>query len=53
MTFLHEIIHMASINYEAGLNEEDVSRMANGLFEFLYYNLDIVLDWSEIMGNND
>ena len=49
MTFLHEIVHMASINYEAGLNEEDVSRMANGLFEFLYYNLDIVLDWSGIM----
>ncbi len=48
MTFLHEIVHMADINYEAGLNEGDVSRIANGLFEFLYRNLGIELDWSDI-----
>jgi len=46
--FLHEIVHMISINYESGLSEEDTSRVANGLFEFLYYNLGIELDWSDI-----
>jgi len=48
MTFLHEIVHMADINYESRLDESDVSRIANGLFEFLYYNLGIELDWSDI-----
>ena len=47
-TFLHEVAHMIAINYEIGMNEEEISRTANGLFEFLYYNLGIELDWSEI-----
>ena len=46
--FLHEIVHMISINSESGLSEEDTSRVANGFFEFLYYNLGIELDWSGI-----
>ncbi|KKK87133.1 hypothetical protein LCGC14_2756290 [marine sediment metagenome] len=50
MTFLHEILHMIAINYELGENESDVSRLANGIFEFLYYGLGIELDWSDISG---
>jgi len=47
MTFLHEIVHMVSINYEIGMGEDDISRMANGMLEFIT-KLGVELNWSEI-----
>ena len=46
-TYLHEIIHQIDINYECGLHEDNISRLANGFCEFLS-NLGIELDWSNI-----
>ncbi len=48
MTFLHEIVHMIAIDHEVEFDEHEISRVANGIFEFLYYNLGIELDWSDI-----
>jgi len=48
-TLLHEVVHMISFNYECSWNEDDISRMANGLAEFLV-QLGIEFDWSEIEG---
>ncbi len=47
-TFLHEVIHLIDLNYECDLNEVNISRIANGVYEFLKYNLGIEFDWSEI-----
>jgi len=46
-TYLHEIVHQIDINYEIGLSEENISRIANGFCEYLN-NLGIELDWSNI-----
>ena len=46
--FLHELLHVVDKNYECGLDEITISRMANGFAEFLFNNLGIELDWSEI-----
>lgn len=37
-TFLHEIIHIINIDYELKLDEDDVTRLANGLYAFLKDN---------------
>ncbi len=46
-SYLHEIVHQIDINYECGLSEENISRIANGFCEYLN-NLGIELDWSDI-----
>jgi hypothetical protein len=45
--FLHEILHVIAQNYEVQLDESDITRLANGLLEFLL-NLGIEFDWSEV-----
>ena len=37
-TFLHEIIHIISLDYELELEEDEVTRLANGLYAFLKDN---------------
>jgi hypothetical protein len=43
-TLIHEIVHMISINYQCGLDEENVERMANGIQELMDC-LGIEFDW--------
>ena len=44
-TLLHETIHMiANLNELAGMNEQTISTLANGLFQFIQDNPKIV-DW--------
>ena len=45
--YLHEVVHQIDINYEIGLSEENISRLANGFCEYLN-NLGIELDWSDV-----
>lgn len=52
-TFSHEVIHMIDLNYECGLSEENISRLANGLDEFLKNVLGIEFDWSCITRDVD
>lgn len=47
-SFEHEVVHLIDINYECGLSEENISRLANGLDEFLKDYLGIEFDWSDI-----
>ena len=47
-SFLHEVVHMIDIDKECGLSEDNISRVANGVWEFLNRNLNIEFDWSEI-----
>lgn len=47
-SFYHEIVHKIDINYECGLNEENISRIANGLYEWEHDNLKIELSWEDI-----
>ena len=47
-TFLHEVVHMIDINYEVDLNEQSISRIANGIYEFMINNLGLEFDWQDI-----
>ena len=46
-SLLHEVVHLIDFNYECILSEENISRLAHGMVEFLE-NLGIELDWSGI-----
>lgn len=37
-TFFHEILHVISIEYSAGLSEKNVDRISNGFYTFLTDN---------------
>ena len=45
--FLHELMHVIALNYEVHLAEDDITRLANGLYEFLM-DAGIELDWCDI-----
>ena len=47
LTLIHEVIHIVCDNYNVHLDEDDVDRLAHGIGEFLFNNLDIEFDWSE------
>ena len=46
-TLLHEIMHIINNNYECDLDESNISRIANGILEFLQDNLGIKFEWDE------
>lgn len=47
-SFLHELTHMIDLNYGCDLSEDNIDRIACGLYEILHNNLGIELDWSNI-----
>ena len=47
-TLMHEVVHMVDLNYECGLDEVNISRIANGITEFLQNNLGIAFSWADI-----
>ena len=47
-TLLHEVLHIIDLLYRCRLNEDDIERLAQGLADFLFNNLEITLDWSNI-----
>ena len=49
-TLLHEVFHVVSVVFMCGLDEDNVERLANGMGELLFDNLDIEFDWSDIKG---
>ena len=53
VTLLHEVGHHIDLIYECGLSEENISRFANGMAEFLFNNLEIEFDWSDIKEAED
>ena len=46
--FLHEVIHTIERHMVIKLDDADVDRLAEGLAEFLFTNLCIEFDWSQI-----
>ena len=47
-TFLHEVVHQITFNYELDVSENSISCLANGFAEFLFNSLGIELDWQDI-----
>jgi len=47
-SYMHEVIHQIDVNYGCGLSEEVIDRLANGFCEYLFNNLGIELDWSDV-----
>jgi len=47
VSFLHEICHAISDVYGCGLTEENTDRMAHGIAELLFNNLEIEFDWGD------
>ncbi len=47
VTLLHETIHVISAVYNVAIEEADVDRIAQGMAELLFNNLEIEFDWSE------
>ena len=45
---IHEVVHLVDKNYDCHLGEDDISRIANGVAEFLFNNLGIEFDWKDI-----
>ena len=48
ITYLHEVIHTIAEAYSQRVPEEAVAVLAQGLGTFIYNNLDIDLDFSDI-----
>lgn len=46
--FLHEVLHMIDRFWFTQISEENLERLSEGLAVFLFDNLGIELDWSEI-----
>jgi len=46
-TLIHEVLHLIDRNSKCDLGEDNMERIANGMTEFLYNNLDIEFGWSE------
>ena len=49
VTFLHEVLHIINDQYRLRLSDDDVDRIANGWADFLFNNLQIEFDWSDII----
>jgi len=47
-SLLHELIHIGEFIYRVEINDADVDRLAETVAEFLFNNLDIELDWSDV-----
>ena len=47
-TLIHEVLHIISVVFMCSLDEDNVERLANGMGEFLFDNLGIEFDWSDI-----
>lgn len=47
-TFMHEVNEIIKRVYSCDITHSDLDRMANGNSEFLFNNLGIDLDWSDI-----
>ncbi len=47
-TLIHELIHVISESFRCSLDEDNAERLANGMGEFLFDNLGIEFDWSDI-----
>jgi len=52
ITLLHEIIHIVDRLYRCNLDEDNIDRLAQGLGEFMFNNLEITFDWSKIRNEN-
>ena len=48
VTFLHELVHQIEAVFGFDLPEEQSDHLAHGFAEFLFNNLDIEFDWSDI-----
>ncbi len=46
--FLHEVLHTIERHFSIKSEDGDIDRMAEGLAVFLFDNLKIELDWSDI-----
>lgn len=44
-SFMHEVIHMIDINYEVGLDERAINKIAHGMIEFMR-EIGLEFDWS-------
>jgi len=47
-TLLHEAMHLISGVFSIGLEDDAIDRVAEGMAEFLFNNLGIEFDWSDI-----
>lgn len=48
LALIHEVVHAFTKIYVVDPSDRDVELLANGFSEFLFRNLDIELDWSDI-----
>ena len=48
VTLLHEILHYIDDIYHINIDDNTIDRIAQGCAEFLFNNLDIELDWTDI-----
>lgn len=48
--FLHEVMHLIERHFCVRLEDVDTDRISEGLAEFLFNNLGIEFDWSNIKG---
>ena len=46
-TLIHEVVHIISENFRCLLDEDNVERLANGIGELLFDNLNIEFNWDE------
>jgi len=47
-TLIHEVLHIIDQQFVLKLSEEDITRLENGLAEFLFNNLRIEFVWNEV-----
>jgi len=47
-TLLHEVMHLIERFWVVKLDDNDIDRIAEGLAVFLFDNLGIELDWSDV-----
>ena len=46
--FLHEYLHVVERHFAVKLDDNDIERISEGLANFLFNNLGIEFDWSDI-----
>lgn len=47
-SLFHEQFHLIDKEYKLHLDEDTIDRLANGMYQFIRYNLGIEFDWSDI-----
>lgn len=48
VSFLHEVTHAVNDVYRCRIEDDNIDRIAHGIAEFLFNNLGIEFDWSDI-----